>query len=134
MIKVCPDDPIDHPYQWPQRLTENVAVQDLLRDGLNFFHAGRFFDAHEAWEELWNETPPGPLRLFYQGLIQGAVGLHHFSRGNLEGARSQLTKALAKLESSGFEQAPIDPSAVVDKLRKTLEILHTSLHRSHGLQ
>jgi uncharacterized protein len=62
-------------------------MQELLHEGLIFFDAGRYFDAHEAWEALWKATPPGPARLFYQGLIQGAVGLHHYSKGNQTGAR-----------------------------------------------
>ena len=29
----------------------------------------------------------GELRLFYKGLIQAAVALHHFGNGNIRGAR-----------------------------------------------
>ena len=71
-------------------------MPDLLAEGINFFNAGRYFEAHERWEDLWRETR-GPLRLFYQGLVQAAVGLHHLSRGNMNGGRAQLTKSLAKL-------------------------------------
>jgi uncharacterized protein len=72
-------------------------VSDLLQAGIFFFNDGRYFEAHEAWEDLWRQTR-GPLRLFYQGLVQAAVGCHHLSRGNLNGGRAQLTKALSKLE------------------------------------
>ncbi len=92
---------------------------DLLEIGINFFNAGRYFEAHEAWEDLWRATR-GPLRLFYQGLIQAAVGLHHFSRGNEEGARAQLTKALAKLEQYPPRFCRIDNDALVSELRKVL--------------
>jgi hypothetical protein len=69
---------------------------DLLGEGINFFNGGRYFDAHEAWEDLWRPSG-GPLRLFYQGLVQAAVGMHHLSQGNLNGAKAQLTKSLEKL-------------------------------------
>jgi uncharacterized protein len=53
--------------------------------GVLFFNAHDFFEAHEVWEDLWAESH-GDERRFYQGLIQAAVGLFHFSNGNLGGA------------------------------------------------
>jgi uncharacterized protein len=53
--------------------------------GIVLFNAGDFFEAHEVWEDLWAESH-GDERRFYQGLIQAAVGLCHFSNGNLGGA------------------------------------------------
>ena len=70
---------------------------DLFRKGIEQFNTQCFFEAHDTWEELWRETS-GPDRLFYQGLIQTAVGLYHLTNGNLRGARSQFGKALDKLE------------------------------------
>ena len=69
----------------------------MLDKGINFFNAGHYFDAHEVWEDLWRPSG-GPLRLFYQGLVQAAVGMHHLSQGNLNGARAQLAKSLDKLQ------------------------------------
>src|SRR5262245_66433884 len=62
--------------------------------GVALFNDGDFFEAHEAWEELWMETT-GPEKQFIRGLIQAAVGLCHFCNGNLRGA--------AKLYRSGRE-------------------------------
>jgi uncharacterized protein len=53
--------------------------------GILFFNEHDFFEAHEVWEDLWSESH-GDERRFYQGLIQAAVGLFHFSGGNLGGA------------------------------------------------
>jgi len=53
--------------------------------GMLFFNQHDFFEAHEVWEDLWSESH-GNERRFYQGLIQAAVGLFHFSGGNLGGA------------------------------------------------
>ncbi len=53
--------------------------------GVLFFNAGDFFEAHEVWEDLWADSH-GDERKFVQGLIHAAVGLHHFSVGNLGGA------------------------------------------------
>lgn len=53
--------------------------------GVVLFNRQDYFEAHEAWEDLWSEAH-GPERKFYQGLIQAAVGLCHFCNGNLNGA------------------------------------------------
>jgi hypothetical protein len=55
-------------------------------EGVEFFNDFEFFEAHEVWEELWQEYQ-GPSRKFYQGLIQVAVCLHHFGNENTRGAR-----------------------------------------------
>lgn len=83
--------------QFPTFLTIFEAMEDLFRKGIAQFNAQSFFEAHDTWEELWRETS-GPNRLFYQGLIQTAVGLYHLTNGNVRGASSQFGKALAKLE------------------------------------
>lgn len=54
--------------------------------GVNFFNECEYFEAHEAWEDLWQDYQ-GPSRKFYQGLIQVAVCLHHFGNGNTRGAK-----------------------------------------------
>jgi uncharacterized protein len=94
-------------------------MADLLGDGINFFNAGRYFEAHEAWEDLWREAE-GPVRLFYQGLVQAAVGLHHLGKGNLTGARAQLTKSVSKLEQYPSDFCRIDNGKLVQDLRQTL--------------
>jgi DUF309 family protein family protein len=93
-----------------------------LDEGINFFNSGRYFEAHEVWEDLWRETS-GDLRLFYQGLIQTAVGLHHLSRGNITGARAQLSKALPKLDERSGLATAIDVHSLQRVLRKVLDEL-----------
>jgi predicted metal-dependent hydrolase len=93
---------------------------DPLQDGINFFNAGRFFEAHEAWEDIWRATR-GPLRLFYQGLVQAAVGLHHLRNGNLNGAAAQLRKSLAKLEQYPALCCRIDNRRLKMDLRDILD-------------
>ncbi len=58
----------------------------LYLQGIAYFNVCEFFEAHEVWEELWKDYS-GDLRLFYKGLIQAAVALHHFGNGNIRGAR-----------------------------------------------
>jgi uncharacterized protein len=68
-------------------MDNDAEVYDpLYLKGIAYFNACEFFDAHEVWEELWKDYS-GDLRLFYKGLIQAAVALHHFGNGNIRGAR-----------------------------------------------
>jgi hypothetical protein len=70
----------------------------LLLLGIDFFNAARFYDAHEAWEEVWRSTTPEPKELL-QGLIQVAVGMvHHLDRGRPAVARRVLAKGRRRIE------------------------------------
>ena len=51
------------------------STPGALRRGAALFDDGRFWEAHEAWEEAWLEEE-GEVRLFLQGLIQVAAGYH----------------------------------------------------------
>ena len=68
--------------------------------GIVLFNRGDFFEAHEVWEDLWAESA-GLERSFYQGLIQAAVGLFHFSGGNLRGAAKLYRTSRAYMEPCG---------------------------------
>ena len=63
--------------------------------GIEAFNRGDYFDAHEIWEELWNDCDDFD-RLYYQSLIQAAVALYHKGRNNLIGATRLLAKGQAK--------------------------------------
>jgi len=95
-------------------------MADLLQDGIIFFNLGQYFEAHEAWEDLWRKTQ-GPLRFFYQGLVQAAVGLHHLNKGNLNGSMAQLRKSISKLEQYPDRFCRIDNRKLIIELRTVLE-------------
>jgi predicted metal-dependent hydrolase len=92
---------------------------DLFRKGIEEFNTQSFFEAHDTWEELWRGTS-GPDRLFYQGLIQTAVGLYHLTNGNVRGARSQFGKALDKLERYLPAYLGIDTEHLIGEVRACL--------------
>jgi dTDP-4-amino-4,6-dideoxygalactose transaminase len=64
--------------------------------GVELFDRGEFYEAHEVLEDVWRVTG-GADKLFLQGLVQLAVGLHHYSTGNLMGARSVLARGARNL-------------------------------------
>ncbi len=69
---------------------------DRFAAGVDLFNAGRFFEAHEAWEQVWLRST-GNEKIGIQGLIQAAAAILHLERGNREGAYSLYEKACDKL-------------------------------------
>jgi predicted metal-dependent hydrolase len=67
-------------------MCEAAEYHPFYLKGIEYFNECEYFEAHEAWEDLWTEYQ-GPSRKFYQGLTQVAVALHHFGNGNIRGAR-----------------------------------------------
>jgi len=67
----------------------------LFEKGLNKYEKGDYFEAHEAWEDLWSDYN-FPDRKFIQGLIQLSVSFVHLSNGNMIGARNLLKKCQQK--------------------------------------
>ena len=74
---------------------EKLYARQYL-EGIEHFNARRYFDAHEVWEEIWLHAS-GETKLFYQMLIQAAVGLHHHERGNTRGASGMYQNVIDKL-------------------------------------
>lgn len=84
----------------PARLKEPVLTDRQWQTyvkGVDLFNAGRFWDAHEAWEEVWRVREE-ESRIFFQGIIQAAAGYHLLVHvGRPVGARNNLEKGLQKL-------------------------------------
>jgi predicted metal-dependent hydrolase len=96
-----------------------MRKRDLLQEGIIFFNEGRYYEAHEVWEDLWRETE-GPLREFYQGLIHAAVGLHHLKKNNWTGASSQIQKSIRRLSGFTGDNPPVDSAALIGQLSEVL--------------
>jgi uncharacterized protein len=73
-----------------------MTDDEKFERGVADFNAGRFFEAHEVWEELWLAASE-PQKKFLQGLIQVAAAFHHHGRGNTNGRQSLLAAGIAKL-------------------------------------
>ncbi|MER3474692.1 MAG: DUF309 domain-containing protein [Armatimonadota bacterium] len=69
-----------------------------FHEAVHRFNEGEYFECHEVLEELWRAEPTS-LRLFYQGVLQIAVGCYHLCvRRNRRGAISKLRAGLEKLQ------------------------------------
>jgi predicted metal-dependent hydrolase len=86
--------------------------RDLDRHGIDLFNQGRYWEAHEAWEEAWTPDRHGPDRGFYKGLIQVAAGSLHYTRQNRRGTLNKWRSGAAYLRPylprhRGVELAPL---------------------------
>jgi len=96
--------------------------QERLRHGFALLRSGDYFATHDAWEEVWQGLR-GRRRLFWQAMIQLAVGAYHLQHGNLKGCQSQWSKALQKCDAL----RPADATAVPEPLWQLTDVLHTCL-------
>ena len=83
-----------------------------LQGGIELFNEGRYWDAHEAWEEAWMPDRHGPDSGFYKGLIQVAAGCLHYTRLNRRGTVNKWRSGAAYLRPylprhRGVELAPL---------------------------
>lgn len=88
---------------------------------ISHFNGDRdYYECHEVMEELWLEEGRSPL---LQGLLQAAVGLHHWDNGNLSGAVKLMTAALNKLSRYADSALGLDLLKLRSDLQVSLNIL-----------
>ncbi len=73
----------------------------LAVEGLAYLHEGRFFAAHERFEEGFRAAEP-PIRTALHGLAQLAASHHQLTLGRGRAAVRTWLRARAKLESVGL--------------------------------
>jgi predicted metal-dependent hydrolase len=91
-----------------QGASKETISDPRLLEGLGLVLARRWFDAHEAIEEVWAETEEGEWRECLQVLIQQCVAFEHLRRGNALGAFNVWNKARGKLRKLGECYAGIE--------------------------
>ena len=70
-----------------------------MRQGVDLFNAGRFFESHELLESFYLETEDAH-KPFVEGLIQLAVAFRIFNEfGELKGPVRMIYQALIRLEN-----------------------------------
>ncbi len=71
---------------------------EKLKAGIRLFQEGNYFEAHDVWEEVWQDLS-GHRRIFWQSLIQISVACYHIENGNIKGAEGMLEKASLKISA-----------------------------------
>tara|TARA_B110000014_G_C19898367_1_gene464768 strand:- start:346 stop:714 length:369 start_codon:yes stop_codon:yes gene_type:complete len=106
-----------------------LEMEILFRKGLSEYEKGDYFEAHEAWEDLWSDYYI-PDRIFIQGLIQLSVSFVHLRNGNMVGAKSLLKKCQDKFSDfSGIQRGInlVELASAIEAVELVYEDLkHTS--------
>ena len=92
-------------------------IEKAFAEGLALARAGRYFDAHEAFEAAWRVADPGE-RDFFQGLVHVVVAWYQDGRGNETGCERQLAKARRRLERYAPVHRGVDVGAVLAQVER----------------
>jgi uncharacterized protein len=90
---------------------------DPLDGALALFNAARWFEAHEAFEDLWRaaKNPRGEL---WKGLAQICAGLVKHERGEPRSAATLIERGLGRVsDAADGGWSPLDLPPLVDGLR-----------------
>ena len=74
------------------------SFQDALYFALKLFNDQKWYEAHDAFEDIWN-TVDGDQRQVIQGILQVSVSQFHLSKGNLNGATILLGEGLGRIKT-----------------------------------
>ena len=98
------------------------CFKDALLTALNLFNNHEWYEAHDAFEEIWN-TVDGDERQVIQGILQVAVSQFHLSKGNLNGATILLGEGLGRIKTRTKINLGIDLESFCLCLEKLLRKL-----------
>tara|TARA_B000000532_G_scaffold224828_1_gene201899 strand:+ start:162 stop:530 length:369 start_codon:yes stop_codon:yes gene_type:complete len=96
--------------------------KNSLLNALNLFNNHKWYEAHDAFEEIWN-CVDGDERQVIQGILQVSVSQFHLSKGNLNGATILLGEGLGRIKTRTNINLGID----LESFCRSLEDLLTKL-------
>jgi hypothetical protein len=71
---------------------------EKMHEGLELFNQQKYWECHEAFEELWLEDRNDPIRNIYWAIIQVAAACIHYRDDNLIGAQGMIAKSKEKFK------------------------------------
>lgn len=69
-----------------------------MEEGIKLFNEQKYWECHEALEDVWMEDRQDPTRNVYWAVIQVAAACIHYRDHNLIGARGMITKSKEKFK------------------------------------
>jgi len=100
---------------------ERITKEKLIEDGKFYFNNERFWECHEAFEDVWKQTS-GDEKELVNGLILVAAGLVHYQKDENSVCISIFNRALKLLKGKSglYNEINIDSvkSNVVNMIEK----------------
>lgn len=100
-------------------------------DYLIHFHGDRdYFECHEILEEYWKKAEPRNKHSIWVGLILFSVANYHHRRGNFNGAKRSLSKAIGifKENMKVLDRLGLDSQKFLDDVELCLTNLTNGSH------
>ena len=98
------------------------SFEDNFLTALNLFNTQKWYEAHDAFEDIWN-TLDGDERQVIQGILQVSVSQFHLSKGNLNGATILLGEGLGRIKNRTNISLGIDLQSFCKHLEELLKKL-----------
>ena len=95
------------------------SFEDNFLNALNLFNNQKWYEAHDAFEDIWNILD-GDERQIIQGILQVSVSQFHLSKGNLNGATILLGEGLGRIKNRTNINLGIDLESLCKCLEKLL--------------
>ena len=92
-------------------------IEKSLADGLALARSGRYFEAHEAFEDAWRAAPPEE-RDFFQGLVHVVVSAYQRGRSRPVATERQRQKAIRRLAAYAPLHRGLDVAALLAALER----------------
>ncbi len=100
------------------KVVDIESFEDNFLNALNLFNNQKWYEAHDAFEDIWN-TLDGDERQIVQGILQVSVSQFHLSKGNYNGATILMGEGLGRIKNRTNINLGID----LETLCKCLEEL-----------
>ena len=98
------------------------SFNDSLFAALNLFNNHEWYEAHDAFEDIWNNLV-GDERQVIQGILQVSVSQFHLSKGNINGATILLGEGLGRIKTRTNINLGIDLELFCKSLEALLQKL-----------
>lgn len=92
----------------------------LYYEGLRLFNDQEYFQAHDAWEEVWSAVQHRRREQFYRAIIRGAVSLVLLQSGRAIGARQVFVDCIETFNGLPPVFMGLDIPRHIEQLRDAL--------------
>lgn len=142
--RLCPQLPFP-PYQYLPGKNLHPGVDHLpsfsdseaFAYGIDLYHAGYFYEAHEAWESLWLQLPRGDMqRALLHGLIQLTSALLKLELGQWPPAQRLSRRALHYIDSVSHHRPSyegLELGQLSEQIQRYFQPLWTSVGQGSSL-
>jgi uncharacterized protein len=103
-------------------LIESVEIEIEFGKAIEQFNQAEFYACHDTLEAIWMDAMH-PDKIFYQGILQIAVGLYHLSNANWRGAVILLGEGISRLRDFQPHYETIDVEKLIQESATLLKAL-----------